>query len=588
MEIKDLILLMWRNVRYIILGLVLGLGIGAAVSKIQAPVYEATTKVFISRSVDMVSLSNDQLLTIALQLVKSQAVLNDVSSQLGSKVNSDNILVDQIPNTLIMQITVQDKDPKRAAAIANLLVQTLIQQSEVLLSGRYTAIESSINERVDQVQKQIDSLQTQVSQINDIGIQEQLKQVDQQMTSLKAEISGLEQEIAGFPSNLNPSQLILLTEKRTQLDQLRSLLSSYQQVQTNLTYTGKPAQNGSGLENPLLTTLQSTLDLYKQMYATLISNRENIRLARTQNKQSVMQIVSATPPKDPVLPMPALYILLGGFVGSVLVAIVILVIDHFDDSLKTAGQTEELLGIPVLGSVFGVKHAESGLVASHAPFSAEAEAFRALGASLEIIGAGKNLRTLMVVNAEPAYGKTTIAANLAIISAQQGKQVVLLDGDLKHPHLHSLFEMENQSGFAELLNNRLDISSAGHTVKDIKGMTLIPGGIVEKDATKWLDPKKWEKLLLELQNQVDLVIVDSPSADVADAQVLAAKMDAVLLVIQAGHTRLETAQASLRRFRLIVAGMVGVVLNQEAQRPIIKVQPLSWMKVKSRKKGEDL
>ena len=93
---------------------------------------------------------------------------------------------------------------------------------------------------------------------------------------------------------------------------------------------------------------------------------------------------------------------------------------------------------------------------------------------------------------------------------------------------------------------------------------------------------------MELQNQVDLVIVDSPSADVADAQVLAAKMDAVLLVIQAGHTRLETAQASLRRFRLIVAGMVGVVLNQEAQRPIIKVQPLSWMKVKSRKKGEDL
>ncbi len=480
MEIKDLILLMWRNVRYIVLGLVLGMGIGFVASKIQAPVYEATTKVFISRAMDMVALSDDQLLAIALQLVKSQDVLNDVSSQLGSKIDADNIQVSPIPNTLIMQITVLDNDPKQAAVIANLLVQTLIQKNEMLLSGRYTAIENSINERSDQVQKQIDGLQTQVNEINTTGIQEQLKQVDQQMATLKSEISGLEQEIAGFPSQLNPSQLVLLTEKRAQLDQLRSLMSSYQQIQTNLTYIGKPAQSGSTLENPRLTTLQSTLDLYKQMYATLVNSREEIRLARTQNEKSVMQIVSATPPKNPVSPMSTLYILLGGFVGLVLAATVILVIDHFDDSLKTAGQIEELLGVPVLGSVFGVKHAESGVVASRYPFSAEAEAFRALGASLEISGAAKKNHTLMIVNAEPTHGKTTIAANLAVINAQQGKQVILLDGDLRHPHLHSIFEMENQNGFAELLNDRTDIRSACHVVKGVEGMTLIPGGLTEK------------------------------------------------------------------------------------------------------------
>ena len=588
MEIKDLILLMWRNVRYIVLGLVLGMGVGFVVSKIQAPVYEATTKVFISRAVDMVALSDDQLLAIALQLVKSQDVLNDVSSQLGSKIDVDNIQVNPIPNTLIMQITVQDKDPKQAATIANLLVQTLIQKNETLLSGRYTTIENSINERVDQVQEQIDSLQIQVGQINDIAIQEQLKQIDQQMATLKSEISGLEQEIAGFPSQLSPSQLILLTEKRTQLDQLRSLMSSYQQIQTNLTYIGKPAQNGSNLENPRLMTLQSTLDLYKQMFATLVNSRENIRLARTQNEKSVMQIVSATPPKNPVSPMPTLYILLGGFVGLVLVATAILVIDHFDDSLKTAGQIEEVLGVPVLGSVFDVKQAESGVVSSSDPYSAETEAFRALGASLGIIGTVKSFRTLMIVNAEPTDGKTTIATNLAVINAQQGKQVILLDGDLKRPHLHGIFEMENQNGFAELLNNRSDIKSACHVVKGVEGMTLIPGGSIEKESRTWLDTEKWEQLLLELQKQTDLVIVDGPSADVADAQILAAKMDAILLVVQAGHTRADSAQATLRRFRLIGAEVVGVVLNQGGQHPIVMMQLLSWIKMKSGKKGEKL
>ena len=107
MEIKDLILLMWRNVRYIILGLVLGAGIGIVVSKIQTPVYEATTKVFVSRArqqsnSDMLSLSDEQLLAINLQLAKSQPVLNDVSSQLGSKIDVDNIQVEPIPNTLII------------------------------------------------------------------------------------------------------------------------------------------------------------------------------------------------------------------------------------------------------------------------------------------------------------------------------------------------------------------------------------------------------------------------------------------------------------------------------------------------------
>ena len=109
MEIKDLILLMWRNVRYLVLALVLGAGIGIVVSKIQPPVYEATTKVFVSRTrqqgnVDISTLNDDQLLAINLQLVKSQPVLNDVSSQLGSKINADNILVETIPNTPIIQI----------------------------------------------------------------------------------------------------------------------------------------------------------------------------------------------------------------------------------------------------------------------------------------------------------------------------------------------------------------------------------------------------------------------------------------------------------------------------------------------------
>lgn len=557
MAIKDLIRLMWRKILYIILGLVLGAGVGIIVTKNQVPVYEALTKVFVSRTrqqsnSDMLSLSDDQLLAINLQLAKSQPVLNDVSSQLGSKINADNIQVDALPNSLIIQIKVQDNDPQRAATIANLLAQTLSKQNEKLLSGWYTGFETAINEQLDPVQKQIDDLQTQISQVNDASLQEQLTQVNQQIDQTKAEISALDQEIANFPLKPTPLQLIALTEKQAQLTQVLSLMTVYQQIQANLTYIGKPGQNGSGLENPRLVTLQSTLILYQQIHQTLINNRESVRLARAQTKQSVMQIVSAAPPKNPVRPIPILYFLLGGGVGLALAATAILVFDHLDDSLKSADQIEELLGLPVLGLVFENKHTK-------------ADAFRALGASLEIIGAGKNVHTVMIVNAGSADAKTNIAANLAVVNALRGKRVILLDGDLKHPHLHSLFGVENQNGFAELLNDRSDIKSARHVVKDVEGMTLIPSGVAENDSTGWLDAEKLTWLLSALQEHADLLIVDSPPVDVADTQILASKMDAVLLAIRAGHTRVDSAQATLKRLRLIGARVAGAVFYRTVQ-----------------------
>ena len=584
MEIKYLIRLLWQNILYIVLGLVLGAGVGIGVTKTQTPVYEATTRVFVSRTrqqsnSELLSLTDEQLLAINLQLAKSQLVLNAVSEQIGSKVDADHISILTVPNTLLIQIKVQDTDPQRAATIANLLVQNLIAQNEALLSGWYTDFETAITEQIDQVQIQVDGLQAQISQVSDTSAQEQLTQVNQQIDQIKAEISVLNQDIASFPLKPNDLQLVVLAEKQAQLNQLLSLLTLYQEIQSNLIYIGKPAQNGLGLENPQLATLQATLALYKQINTSLITSRENVRSARTQSRQNVMQIVPATPPKKQSAPMPLLYFLAGSGTGLILAIIAILLRDHLDDSLKSARQTEELLGLPILGFVFENRRTGSLLVTSHNPYSAEAEAFRALGASLEITGVGKSIRTLMIVNTEPADAKINVAANIAAINAQQGKQVILLDGDLNRPYLHTLFGMENQMGFAELLNGRVNIATARQKVGGVEGMTLISSGIVEKESTTWLNAEKWEQVLLELQKQAELIIVDSPPADVADAQILASKMNAVLVAIRPGHTRVDSAQAALKRFQRIGVRVAGVVLiNYTPRYQEINRQFSSWVK----------
>lgn len=587
MEIKHLISLLWRNLLFLILGLLLGLALGVLVVRIETPVYEATTKILISRTrqqsnADMLPLSDEQLVAINLQLAKSQPVLDEISDQLGGKVDADRIAVSSIPNTLIVQIKVQDPDPARAAKIANLLVHVLIQQNESLLSGRYAAFEEAITLQIGQVQAQIGDLQTQISQINDTSVQEQLVQVDEQIGRLKQDISVLEKEIAAYPLVPTALERMAQAEKQAQLDQLNSLMTLYQQIQTNLTFTGKPGQGGTSLENPRLATLQSTLDLYQQMHLSLITNQETVHLARMQSRQNVVQIVSAVPLQKPVRPIPILYILLGAVVGLSLAVTLVLVVDHFDDSLRTPSQVEERLGLSVLGQVYDPPRSHR-LVALNDPYSAEADAFRALGASLEMIGLERNIRTLLVLNGGPRDARTTIAANLAIVNAQQGKQVILVDGDIRHPHLHSLFRVENQKGLADLLDGRCDVKGACRTLADIKGLSLIPGGLSKRDATAWLDSEKWGQLLIELKRQADMVIVDSPSADVADAQILAARMNAVLMVIRSGHTRLEAAKTTLKKFQLIGARVVGAVLNQTGSRRTLIRQLLSLI---IRKKGK--
>ena len=101
---------------FLIAGLVLGAALGFAVSRIQTPVYEAKTQILISRArqqsnTDMLPLGEDQLVSTNVQLAKSQPVLDAVSTQLGSKIDADNIQVSAIPNTLIIQIKVQDARP---------------------------------------------------------------------------------------------------------------------------------------------------------------------------------------------------------------------------------------------------------------------------------------------------------------------------------------------------------------------------------------------------------------------------------------------------------------------------------------------
>jgi len=571
MEIKDFLLLMWRRARFLAAGLILGAVLGFVISRIQTPVYEAATDVLISRSsqqmnTNMLPLDENQLVSTNIRLAKSQPVLDAASTQLGSKILSDNIQVNAIPNTLIIHIRVQDADPRRAAAIANTLVQVLIQQNEDLISARYADFENSLNVQIDQIQQQINDLQSQISQINDASIAKQLRLVNQEIDQLKSQISALEYEINGYPANLSDSQRASFSEKQAELIQLRSLLDLYQQIQTNLTFIGKPGQTGLALDDPGLSNLQSTLNLYQQLYLSLVNSRETITLDRMQNTPDIAQIDPAVAPKKPVRPWPLLYVLLGAMVGFSLSTTAVLIIDHFDETLKSSRKAEEVLGIPIIGQISEARHANQNRPGS---FSAARDnsillnSFGSLRINVNRLMLQRSVKILLITSPGRGDGKTTVAEKLAAAFVQSGRKVALVDADLYHPQLHVRLELDNQRGLTSILADGLNWREVA---QNSGRMTIITGGPHFSSSALLLESDTMTELLEDLQEHTDVVILDGPPLFMMDAQILAARAGGIILVVRQGTTMTGVARAMLDQLNLMDANVFGAVLNGISQK----------------------
>jgi capsular exopolysaccharide synthesis family protein len=566
MEVKDFLSLLWRNARILIAGLVLGAALGFGAARIQQPVYEARTQVLISRArqqnnTDMLPLGEDQLVSTNIQLAKSQPVLEAISARLGSKIDSDNIQVAAVPNTLIIQIRAQDANPQRAALIANTVVQVLIQQNEDLVSARYAEFESNLNTQIDQLQGQIDELQGQINQINEASISEQVAQVRREIARLEADITSLETDINGYPVFLNDKQRTELALKQARLGQLRSRLALYQEIQTNLTFIGKPGQSGVSRDDPRLNSLQSTLDLYEQLYLSLVDSRETINLDRMQNTPNITQIDPAQPPKTPVRPLPLLYVLLGTVVGVALSITAVLVLDHFDDTLRSSQKVREVLGVPIIGQISETRSANHKNIASvlvAQDHSALLNAFGSLRINVNRLMAQQAVKVLLITSPARGDGKTTIAANLASAFVRAGKKVALLDGDLYHPQLHIPFKLNNEKGLSNILTDGLDWMEVAQT---FGRMTLVPGGPVSSSSALLLESDAMTRLLEDLQISFDVVIIDGPPLFIMDAQILASKAGGIVLVVRQGDTLTAVARSMLDQLDLMEANVFGAVLN---------------------------
>jgi capsular exopolysaccharide synthesis family protein len=575
MELKQYLRMIQRWAWLMILGLLLGGGAGYQVSRMQQPVYQASTRALVmrapqERSSDLSYLSDQQLVQTYIQLLNTQPVRDGAAERLGYAVEQEQIKVQQTRDTQIIEVSVEDGSPRQAADIANVLLDVLIEQNETLQAGRYASTEESIQAQITQVEDQMNSIQLEVDKLTTKSFEDQLAEVQAQITPLQAEVAALQKEIAALEPDKWTSQSEVLehrtqiAEKQARIDQIQPLLNIYQQIYSNLVVLGKPVESGSNASSRL-AQLQSTLDLYQSLYINLLGSLETVRLARLQNTPNIVQIEPATQPEEPIRPRPLMNMALAAAIGLMLAAGIVFLIEYLDDTLKTPEDVERVLGLPVLGFVAEMRYKDRSaeeVYVSRQPRSPVSEAFRSLRTNLEFASVQKPIRTILVTSPGPAEGKTTVAVNLAGIFALSGKRVALLDADLRRPCVHRLLGLPNRDGLSNLFRTQAEVQSVSRTKLDLPSLMVITSGSLPPNPAELLGSERMSQILDELCGQVDVVVIDTPPSLVADAQILAGKVDAVLFVIQPGTTHAEMARASFDLFQRTGARVIGAVLNR--------------------------
>ncbi len=358
---------------------------------------------------------------------------------------------------------------------------------------------------------------------------------------------------------------------RESLDkEIRSLSTNISQVQMKIAEL-EAIQTRTSAQEADLSRFRDSLLQYRNSYANLVKSFEDLRLNEARATDTISVVEPAEVPKKPIRPRVLLNTILGLLVGMVLSVGGVLVIEYLDDTLKTPDEVGATLQLTTLGAIPRTRqdnndaNGERQLVTFLNPKSPISEAYRILRTNLQFSSLDKPLHTLLVTSANPSEGKSTTAANLAIVIAQTGQKVVLVDTDLRRPVIHKVFDVPNNVGLTSALLTAPDASSLPQMIQptQIKNLSVLVSGPLPPNPSELLGSQRMRDLIETLCNVADVVIFDSPPAlAVTDAAVLARQLDGVLLVIDSGETREPLARRASEELRKVNAHILGVALNR--------------------------
>jgi capsular exopolysaccharide synthesis family protein len=324
--------------------------------------------------------------------------------------------------------------------------------------------------------------------------------------------------------------------------------------------------------------LQSEIDTLSEddpLRSTLVSQQANLKTTLDQLRVDAAlrtggaTIIQTAPvPSEPVEPNIGRTVVVAATVGLLVGIGAALLLAYLDDRVRTMRQLEEVGRLPVLAEVPVDPPPGDLPVAVSEPTHESVEDFRGLRTNLLFIGLDRPVCVIQVTSSLAGEGKTTVAANLAVVLAHAGHNVALVDADLRRPRIHEMFSFAIAPGLTDVLLGDQP-ADAVRSVEVGGGVSIAvyTAGTVASNPSELLSSPRVEQLFQRFRQEFDYVVVDSaPIVPVSDSVALTSAVDTVLVVAQAGRVSSRDLRACVERLSQVGAPAVGAILNQSVDR----------------------
>ncbi len=491
-----------------------------------------------------------------------------------------------------MRIALERSDRALAEFARQARVSDLDQNMEMTRDGL-----RSTSARLDEVRRELSQLegwrelarQGQVDHLDPVAGNERLAELEARLQDASIAYRALsEQYTENFP---------LVAERRRDLESLREEVAAERQkvvagiagrLEARIAEQAALERAITQRENQLMdlnersvqyNILRREFETNRELYDALLQRMKEIGVSAGVQKSNISIIDPAPVPTVAFRPNLQKNLAIASMLGLMIGIALALLLEFLDSTIRRTEDIERQVDRPVLGLIPLLRlrdqrataatgrpeRALSHYSATH-PKSAVSEAFRSLRTSLMFSTPEGMPRVLLFTSPSQGEGKTTAAANLATVLAQNGASVLLIDADLRRPSVHRDFSIPRSPGLTDAISRVSTGTQPEHPVihgSGVDGLSLMPAGHATPSPAELLSSNQLAKVLSDCRRIFDHVIVDAPPIlGLADAVVASRMVDGVVLVAAAGKTGKENFRISVQRLRQVQAPLLGVILNR--------------------------
>lgn len=516
LDLKVYVRIIWQWSWLIILCTIVAGAIAYVVSSLSVPIYQASTTILINQARNPTSsadyqdlMTSERMASTYAQLIKRDSLLVKVATQLGVdepvfKQSVTGINVTTVRDTQLLKLDVEGTSPQLVAAVAYTLPLVFIGEIREVQGERFAGARSGLQSQLQDLSNQIEQTQVAIDKLADSHT----------------------------------------AEEGVELGRLRFQLNQYQ-----------------------------------TRYSSLLQSMGNLQLTELQSIDTISVVEQPKVPTTPIRPRVFMNTLLAAVVGAMLALGLIFLIEYLDDRIKTPQDLASILDAPLLGSIARMQakrrkrnkddlgtEMEESLITALQPRHPITEAYRGLRTNLQFSSVDQALTSLIVTSASPGEGKTTTAANLAIVMAQSGRSVLLIDADLRKPRQYQVFGVPQSPGLTEALVNSDSAPTAYMRATTVPNLSILTSGKIPPNPAELLGSQRMHQLIQQLHEHVDLIIFDVPPVlPVTDAQVLAPQVNGILMVIDSEQTERAKFARAVESLLHTNARILGTVLNRLAR-----------------------